>query len=168
MKKFQLKINELNIQKGFTLLTVFLSSLLFGSFPAIAVSGDLDTNFGNSGKVLTQIGNSTYANAVAIQSDGKIIVGGSHLLRYNANGSLDPTFDLDGYVTLDFNASAVIVQSDGKIVAAGTLYTGSTPDFALARYNTNGSLDTTFNGDGRVITSVGIGDDILYGMTIQA
>ena len=78
------------------------------------------------------------------------------LARYNADGSLDTTFDADGKVTTDFvggerddAAMAVAVQADGKIVVAGYTTAPATLDFALARYNADGSLDTTFDGDGK-------------------
>ena len=77
-------------------------------------------------------------------------------MRYNTDGSLDTSFDSDGKVTTaigsgnDF-ACSVAIQSDGKIVAAGQ-YNGSNDDFALVRYNTDGSLDTNFDSDGKVTT----------------
>ena len=78
--------------------------------------------------------------------------------RYNANGTLDTSFSGDGKQTTDFGrsseASAVAIQGDGKIVAVGA--TESSPyDFALARYNANGSLDTSFSGDGKQTTAFG-------------
>ena len=70
-------------------------------------------------------------------------------MRYNTDGSLDTTFDSDGVVTTaigsaDDYANSVAIQSDGKIVVAGYSDNGSNGDFALVRYNTDGSLDTTF------------------------
>ena len=123
--------------------------------------GSLDTTFGSGGKVTTDFsGASDGADAVALQSDGKIVAAGGTsssdfaLVRYNRDGSLDPTFGSGGKVTTDFTpggnfgfASALALQSDGKIVVAG--YAG---DFALARYNTDGSLDTTFGSGGKVTT----------------
>ena len=81
-----------------------------------------------------------------------------------ADGDLDNTFDTDGKLTTDFGASldqaqSVILQSDGKIVAAGYSYNGANYDFALARYNTNGSLDTSFDTDGKLTTAIGASDD---------
>jgi uncharacterized delta-60 repeat protein len=74
-----------------------------------------------------------------------------------APGSLDTTFNTTGKVTTtigtgDERGNAVAVQADGKILVAGGSKNGSQWDFALARYNTNGSLDTTFNGTGKVTT----------------
>ena len=77
------------------------------------------------------------------------------MLRYNSNGSLDTSFDGDGIVLTDFGANnygigySVTTQADGKILVAGT----SEEDFALVRYNSNGSLDTGFDGDGKVTTA---------------
>jgi len=131
--------------------------------------GSLDISFGNGGRVITD-GGLDLARAVALQADGKVIVAGSGgrqnslsdfaLARYNADGSLDSTFGNGGIVTTDFfglqdEALALVVQPDGKIVAAGGANIGSRYAFALVRYNIDGSLDTTFDGDGRVVTSVG-------------
>jgi uncharacterized delta-60 repeat protein len=127
--------------------------------------GSLDTTFDSDGIVTTHIGVATTdrANGVALQSNGKIVVVGQSfdadydfaVIRYNTDGSLDATFDGDGIVTTDngFNSQAndVAIQSDGKIVVAGN---GGNSDFAVARYNTNGSLDTTFGIGGAVSTTV--------------
>ncbi len=145
--------------------------------------GSLDTTFSGDGKVTTSLGaSSDTANSVTVQADGKILVAGSSvgattdfgLVRYNANGSLDTTFDGDGMVTTGFGTStdtaySVTVQADGKILVAGISYNGAgDTDFALARYNTDGSLDTTFDGDGKVTTPIGAGHDRAYSVTVQA
>ena len=93
-------------------------------------------------------------------------------MRYNTDGSLDTSFDSDGKVTTaiggsDDYAHSVAIQSDGKIVAAGTVH-GSNDDFALVRYNTDGSLDTNFDSDGKVTTAIGSGDDYAYSVAIQS
>lgn len=144
--------------------------------------GVLDSTFGRDGKVSTDFGKHDYAEAVALQADGKIVVAGTvvgtspgdsymfGLARYNSNGSLDSTFDGDGKVITDFTefpgrpdtATDIIVQGDGKIVVTGNNYW----DFALARYNPNGSLDSTFGGDGMVTTDFG-GADNARAMAIQ-
>jgi uncharacterized delta-60 repeat protein len=146
-------------------------------------NGSLDTTFDGDGKVTTAVGGfNDYANSVAIQSDGKIVVAGSSyngsshdfaLVRYNSNGSLDTTFDGDGKVTTtvgsgDDEAHSVAIQSDGKIVVAGHSWNGINRSFALARYNSNGSLDTTFDGDGKVTTAVGTSDDRAFSVAIQS
>jgi uncharacterized delta-60 repeat protein len=98
---------------------------------------------------------------MAIQADGKIVAAGMadgrfSVVRYRVNGTRDTTFGgRDGWVATDFGdgpdwATDVAIQADGKIVAAGTA--GFT-QFAVARYDTGGTLDATFGGDGRVITN---------------
>src|SRR5918999_110285 len=87
-------------------------------------------------------------------------------------GDLDPTFDGDGKVTTDFagtfdEAFGMAIQGDGKIVAAGVAVVSGNDDFALARYNSNGSLDTTFDGDGLVTTDFAGGLDVAWGVAIQ-
>jgi uncharacterized delta-60 repeat protein len=119
---------------------------------------------------------------VAIQGDGKIVAAGFAgsdfdfaLARYNTDGSLDTTFGGDGKVTTDFagsgsrdEAHAVAIQGDGKIVAAGLAVVSGIFDFALARYNTDGSLDTIFSGDGKVTTDFAGDFDVANGVVIQA
>ena len=115
------------------------------------------------------------AGEVVIQADGKIVICGTAatdflLVRFNANGSLDLTFDTDGVVTTDFGSSndsctGLAMQSDGMIVAAGVTGAGAT-DFALARYTTIGNLDPTFDGDGKTTTNI-LGVDAANGVAIQ-
>ena len=129
----------------------------------------LDSTFGVGGKVATSFpGGLDTANDVAVQSDGKIVVAGSSgsdfaLTRYNTNGTLDATFGTGGRVNTDFPTgmgglgNALVIQPDGKIVVAGQATDPTSPTntgFALVRYNTNGSLDTSFDGDGRVVTFI--------------
>ena len=133
--------------------------------------GDIDTDFGESGKVTTDFpGGIDIARGVAVQSDGKIVVaGGSNndfaLARLNTDGSLDATFGTGGRVLTDFSgnndqAFAVALDSSGNIVAAGSTTSASTGiDFALARYDANGNLDATFGVGGKVTTAVSAGGD---------
>ncbi len=141
--------------------------------------GDLDTTFDTDGKATINVGGAAGgAQAVAIQADGKIVVAGYDgndftLMRYNSDGTLDSTFDTDGKVTTDFGGGsdigeAVAIQPDGKIVVAGNSFTGGKYDFILARYNSDGSLDTTFDTDGKVTTDfVSSNDDVGYAMALQ-
>ena len=108
-----------------------------------------------------------------------IVAGGS---AWAGPGELDPSFSGDGKVTTAFftdaNASATVyalaVQPDGKLIAAGSasrsqqsgLGTGS--EFALARYNADGSLDMSFSGDGKVTRDIAGGQDYAYGVAVQA
>jgi uncharacterized delta-60 repeat protein len=148
-----------------------------GSHREIAVlryntDGSLDSSFDSDGKVTTTIGSDDLAKSVAIQSDGKIVVAGSSnngsdddfaLIRYNTDGSLDSSFALDGKVITVFGSSSdfgnsVALQSDGKIVVAGSSNNGSDNEFAVARYSADGSLDSSFDSDGKVTTAIGSGD----------
>jgi uncharacterized delta-60 repeat protein len=135
--------------------------------------GALDPTFNGTGKVLTDFsgpGGLDVAWALAIQSDGKIVAAGSGLARYNPDGTLDPTFNATGKLLTDFFARALAIQSDGKIVVAGSSTANGSSDFALARYNPDGTLDPTFNGTGKVLTDFsgsGSGDGALS-MAIQS
>src|SRR5437667_483777 len=157
--------------------------VLSGSSMA-AIDGDLDSTFGSGGKVVTDFfGRSNGANAVALQADGKIVVVGNALsalgppdfalARSNGDGSLDNSFGSGGRVTTDFggrsdNASAMAIQPDGKILAAGGADLGGTQfDFALARYNSNGSLDSTFGSGGKVTTDFNGGLDAASAIALQ-
>jgi len=123
--------------------------------------GTLDTLFGGTGKVTTSIGTTDGAFAMALQSDGKIVLGGFSgtsssvydfaLARYNADGSLDTTFNGTGKRTYSVGPNGehiygLLVQSDGKFVVAGGAVLSATDggDFALARFNADASLDTSF------------------------
>jgi uncharacterized delta-60 repeat protein len=145
--------------------------------------GSLDTSFDGDGKVTTDFGTDgdgslEEARDVAIESNGRIVaVGATHVsfqddfavARYNSDGSLDASFDGDGKVTTDFGISetarAVSTYPNGNIVAAGGTGGGAT-DFALARYKSDGSLDLSFDADGRVVTDFGA-QEYAFGVAIQ-
>ncbi len=126
--------------------------------------GSPDTSFNGTGKTVTQIGDGSGAGSVAIQADGKIVAAGSSssnnsnynltLVRYNTNGSLDTSFGGTGKIIIQigFDANSVAIQADGKIVVTGNGANDTGSGFAVVRLNPNGSLDTTFNGTGKVIT----------------
>jgi uncharacterized delta-60 repeat protein len=144
-------------------------------------NGSPDTTFSGDGKTTTDFGIDDRAYAIALQPDGKIVVAGYTysgsdsdfiLVRYNGNGSLDTTFSIDGITITNFNfgndtAHAVAIQPDSKIVVAGYSSIAGNSDFALARYNSDGSLDTTFSGDGKTTTSFGGGSDTATALVIQ-
>src|SRR5215218_727706 len=140
-------------------------------------NGTLDTSFSGDGRQRTDVTPSgDRASGVALQPDGKIVAvgsaasGGFALARYNPDGSLDSSFSGDGkQTTTGFSgATGVAVQDDGKIVAVGgTGGEGQAKDFALARYNTGGSLDTSFSGDGKQRTDFG-GSDAARAVVLQA
>ena len=122
--------------------------------------GSLDPGFDEDGKLTTSFAANAAGADVAVQPDQKIVVAGTAgtdfaLVRYNPDGSLDPGFDHDGIVTTTFGITAtgsgIVIQPDDRIVVAGTA--GS--DFAVARYNPDGSLDSGFDFDGVVTTSFG-------------
>ena len=162
------------------ILVLMISFASFGS--ALAAAGSLDPTFGNGGIVITDLGTSAdQGHAIALQPDGKIVVAGIilgidtdfALARYNSDGSLDSTFDTDGLVVTDFGNNrfdygyAVTIQPDGKIIIAGeSSVTANTSDFGLARYTPDGSLDSSFDTDGKVITNFG-GDEQGYAITLQ-
>ena len=133
--------------------------------------GSLDGSFGVGGKVATIVGQFNEAAGVALLPDGRIVIAGEACAfgplcdfvaaRYLTDGSLDTSFDGDGKVTIDFgnddSGNDVAIQSDGKIFIAGRSGIPGARNyaFAVARLNVNGSLDTSFDGDGRKITSLG-------------
>ncbi len=132
--------------------------------------GTADQSFGSGGLATAPIGSGAFAVSVSVQRDGKIVAVGyrwtgsgyadDSLVRYNANGSLDTTFDNDGIVALAeelccwrvYNYRHVVALTDGKIVVSGSGLNGSNYDFGIGRYNSNGSLDTTFGGGDGITT----------------
>lgn len=151
-------------------------------------SGSLDTTFGGDGRQTTAFGTTgdDIGSGVREQSDGKLVVSGEAtpggstgsdfgLVRYLANGNLDPTFGTGGRVTTDFgggfdSANTLELQRDGKIVTAGDSVLPNTAfDFTVARYNTNGSLDKTFGGDGKASANFsGSSVDVGFGLALQS
>ena len=138
-------------------------------------NGTLDTSFGKSGKVAGANG-AAALYPVGTANAGKIVTGSSaavksggtqfSLTRYNANGSVDTTFGSSGTVRTSFGyfagAGSVVVQPDGRVVAVGGTQShdfsnGGVQDLAIARYNANGSLDTTFGVGGKAVTDAGDG-----------
>lgn len=149
-----------------------------GTFLLARYQGDgtLDARFGDAGRVTTVVGGSFVPVAVALQPDGKILVAGGPapgssttgvvdflLVRYNPDGSLDDGFGAAGKVTTDLffgsfdHAHAMLLQPDGRILlAGGSLGSATTAEqFALVRYEPDGSLDATFGVEGKVTTDFG-------------
>lgn len=137
------------------------------------VDGSLDNTFGTDGIVITPIDNRSQGTALAIQNDEKIILGGFskwfiNVARYNSDGTLDTAFGTDGKVITDLDGyysercQSVVIQSDGKIVIGGygQHFSNDTSYFILVRYNEDGTLDTTFGIDGKVIGTNGEGNSI--------
>ena len=132
--------------------------------------GSLDTSFGSGGSAATTL--DYFASSVLIQADGKIVVSGSdfELARYDSNGNLDPSFGVGGKVSTSFDGQGfgLVGQPDGKLIVAGNVFTGGHDDFAVARYNIDGSLDTSFGAGGEVSTSFGPTNDEAFSVTLQA
>ncbi|OKH44649.1 tandem-95 repeat protein [Phormidium tenue] len=144
-----------------------------GTYSALSTgAGSLDTSFGSSGIATADFTNGMdIANAIAIQSDGKTIVAGyvhpsgsyrsSALARFNSDGSLDTSFGTNGKAIVDLAPFAndqiqkVHSLSDGSILVTGIAYAGSGFNFAVAKLTAAGSLDTSFDGDGKVVTPLG-------------
>jgi uncharacterized delta-60 repeat protein len=168
--------NTLTMPAGNHTVSVIYSQPSTGGF-------QLDLTFGGDGIATSESGTNDYLRDVAIQSDGKIVAAGFvqagsyhniAVVRYNADGSLDTTFDGDGVVTTPYQTSsqaiALALQDDGKIVVTG-LSVGAdrnSKDFTTVRYNTDGSLDTTFGGTGIVQTAFGSDFDEAYDLVIQS
>jgi uncharacterized delta-60 repeat protein len=133
--------------------------------------GTLDGGFGSGGSIATDFGGFDGANAVALQSDGKIVAAGIGterfaLARYSADGSLDQSFGVGGKTTVQFfgenieSANALAIQRNGKIVAAGRAFSDFDPSYAIARFNTDGTLDASFGSGGKVTTDFGNPSDV--------
>ncbi|MBK8449289.1 MAG: T9SS type A sorting domain-containing protein [Saprospiraceae bacterium] len=164
--------------------TIFLiQALTFSMCCVISIftysqDGSLDLSFDHDGKITTAIGNNNdLGNAVIIQLDGKIVIGGKSgsnaaLVRYQTNGSLDNTFGTGGILNnigcFNFAGNSLTMQSDGKLLVGG--YCGIFPnfDFALTRFHSNGILDNTFGTNGTVITPVLNGGDQGMAVAIQS
>jgi uncharacterized delta-60 repeat protein len=170
------------------MLAVSLSvvpSTAFGTPAAATPSLGLDASFGGDGKVQTDFTKADdIAYAVAVQANGKIVAAGVSSLRgrnttfaiarYNTDGTRNTSFGDDGKVQTNFTraadiAKAAAIQSDGKIVVAGVAGSGgSNAKFALARYDSDGSLDTSFGGDGKVTTDLSPDADVASCLAIQS
>jgi len=166
---------------------VNISGTYYSSLVRYNADGTLDTTFNGTGQVLTNFSDGTVSYSVTIQADSKIVTAGGTtvsgtgefwLARYNTDGTLDTGFNGTGQVATPFSsgatdtsARAVAILADGKIVAAGYSSSGYYQDYqvALAQYNTNGTLDTNFNGTGQVLTSFpGYADNLALSEAIQA
>lgn len=167
----------------FLFLSIFLIVL-----PSVvrAQAGTLDPSFGNAGLVNNFVASrSDQPNCMAIQSDGKILVGGfayydtiaNHygfaLVRYNTNGTVDSTFNITGKVITNVNGSTnacaykIAVAPNNKIILSGFATFGSQNKIATIRYLPNGAIDSTFGNNGIVITAIGTMDDRCTSMLLQ-
>ena len=131
----------------------------------MASPGDLDTSFAGNGKKAINFGGTDEAQAVLVQSNGRIVLAGSGgtstsfcVARLRNNGLLDTTFGSRGKRKIDFGgederAFAAALQPDGKIVVVGDSHV---QQVAITRLNVNGTLDTTFSADGKKLFSWGV------------
>ena len=172
-----------NMNTNYTFFSKILIVLvaLISMNGAQAQNGSLDLTFDSDGKVTTHAASKeAEAQSILLQKDGKIIVAGYRgapendmvLVRYNENGSLDKSFDTDGFVTTAISGSnvraySVALQNDGKILAAGSSSIGVTEVMILVRYNINGSLDTSFNHTGILTSAIGAVFTEVYAIAIQ-
>ena len=149
-----------------------------GFTPALGI---LDTTFNSSGYFIQDIASGgDFGLSLAIQSDGKILLGGYCLAgsvkfcigRFNSNGTLDSSFGTGGYFIQDIASGddygySLAIQSDGKILLGGYCYDASNK-FCIARFNSNGSLDSSFGTGGYVIQDIASGDDYGRSLAIQS
>lgn len=150
---------------------IIISSLSILTTPLFAAPGDLDASFGDSGKVIRAPGNGNYSLSRALVIDGtnrslvvgETLLGGKYhfaIERYLDDGSPDPNFGTGGTVTVEVGevrsrgAWAIAIQPDGKIVVGGQSYISSIKQFAVIRLLSNGNLDPSFSGDGKVFIPV--------------
>jgi uncharacterized delta-60 repeat protein len=149
-------------------------------------NGTLDLGFGIGGKTRVDFaGLDDFADAMALQPDGKILLAGSSvtadlfpsdfgLTRLNPNGTLDSSFGVGGVTYVDFNSNrdsayAMALQSDGKILLAGLVRTSGVNDnFGMVRFNANGVLDSSFGTGGKVTYDAGGNNDYANAMALQA
>ncbi len=150
-------------QRFIFFLLVFLSVYSFSA----AQNGTLDASFGSGGKTITDFGGpADYGTCMALQTDNKIVVGGYATLaaqqyfalaRYSANGLIDSSFGVNGKAITGFDGTtgafleAMKIQADGKIVTAGYIVDGANSNFAVVRYKTDGTPDSSFGTNGIVI-----------------
>lgn len=152
--------------------------------------GSTDFGFGSGGKQITSFFDAgAKANGVVVQPDGRFVVAGTAsdsatrpvatdfaLARYNSDGSLDSSFGIGGESSVPFadsateQANALVLAPDGKIIVAGAAFRtfATPPDFALRRYNADGSIDTSFGTDGVITTDIAGGTDHAQAVALQA
>ncbi len=177
-------IKGLQIQPDGKIIAIGASNGLRLALVRYHSNGSLDSSFHGDGKLVTNVlSGNAYGVPLALQSDGKLVVVGTRDLgwnrwfdvvvaRYHSNGNLDTSFDGDGYSEIYLSrhadrGNAVAIQPDGKILVTGIGYNGNDFDVALLRLQSNGRLDTTFDGDGIALTQLG-GDDYGHAIELQS
>ena len=141
-------------------------------------NGSLDNSFNGTGKLSLAFG-----GLLQVRPNGKIVIGGTlssgggnadfAIAQYNADGTPDLSFSDDGKLTTDFGSgydtlTAIALQDDGKLVGGGAAHIGTNDVFAVARYNADGSLDQSFDGDGKVTIKLGLQNDRAFALKTQA
>ena len=177
--------NSLAIQTdGKVLAGGNVRSEIIGENFAIArynVDGNLDTTFGNKGKQITKINDGGSGYALSVQPDGKIVMAGLAiqnnvsyfaLARYNTDGNPDNSFNGNGkqttsIITDNGARNSLAFKSDGKIVVGGYAVSGTGRDFAVARFNIDGSVDNSFGVDGILTTDFSSTDDFASSLVVQ-
>jgi uncharacterized delta-60 repeat protein len=170
---YAVTVNELDgkiIVAGHTDIEIYYPALI-----RYNNDGSLDSTFGDNGWAIITSDWGTW-NAVEIQPDNKIVVAGTDgdlsVARYNSDGSLDLGFGDKGITSTPLSIENDIgedlkIQNDGKIIVAGRQFDSGSSRFALLRYETNGTLDETFNGDGIVTTDISPYRDEAFSLDIQ-
>jgi len=162
----------------------FTDGFKYVSLIRYGADGLLDATFGSSGSVITAVGISDdVAQSVLVQPDGKIIVAGFTVdngtgrdfltMRYNQDGTLDSTFGLSGVTSTDLGSLDEVawgsaLQTDGKIILVGSRLNGLNDDLVLIRYNSDGSIDTTFGNAGSAITPAVSGAGFSWSIALQS
>lgn len=161
------------MKKVYVFLFLFSLSILFGQ-----QSGELDPNFGVSGFVITNDENLDTGDDITVLSNDQIIMVGGYdnftAIKLMPDGNYDMTFGNEGKIIINFegyNAGAtdVLVQPDGKIIMAGNVFNpGGEYNFGIIRLNSDGTLDTTFNGTGKQIFDFNENINFLEAVVIQS
>jgi uncharacterized delta-60 repeat protein len=167
---------------------ILVAGSTFGANDDVAIArllpgGAPDTSFSGDGKVRVDLGVDEHALDVAAAPDGTIVVVGQRItrraatwfvLRLRSGGGRDGSFGGgDGALITDFGrrferANAVAIQSNGRIVVGGSVSDGTSENWALARYLSNGGLDTSFGGDGRVTLSLSVTGEQIQDLVIRS
>lgn len=175
---------KVNNQRNVPVLSIFIGLLLILGMTTILVFaadiGGTDPTFDGDGIAVTDVsGLNNESHAVATQQDLKTVVAGLVrngdsttdllLIRYRENGTLDTSFGSGGKVisTLMDVGEGIAIRQDGKIIVVGNQKVGATTQFAVARFNTDGSPDTTFGTGGVILTPVGGGNAAAHDVYLQ-
>jgi uncharacterized delta-60 repeat protein len=150
------------------LLIAGQTSFNYATLSAFTPAGVLDTSFGSGGRLL--VSQFRTLNDVLVLNDGSILAAGQTngydfgVIKLLPNGQVDTTFGARGVATADLLGNEAVVSisltSTGKIVVAGTTDASGNRDFAVARFDAQGNLDTTFDADGKqTVDFLGFDDD---------